>query len=498
MATITTINWGDDIKDSRDVINTNFDNLNTELVAIDTDVIWYNDDTWVITYAWATIAPTNTQVRVTAWTGRIWGNPISWNQEDVTALNIATQDQGHLYIDSAWDIQQQNTPLTSAQRRANIYLWRWASPNNTNIAVVQDETVRAVQKWADFQDYARSIGLINEGIRFLPDGANLSIQRIAWVINWLGLNITDTTSPNKVSISAANPTTLWMATQNAPSWVNVTVVDVANYDLNWTVTAVWWGVNSSQNIRLIQYASWNTLAFYWQQVYSSLDDAIANLWKETIVKSDIEKSWILIAVIATKRSTANFNTVADAIFTPATKFGDISTSNPVSSTVVTEFLDTEFRVFDNTDNSKKVAFETSWVTTSTTRTITIPDANWTLVLEDNTATLTNKRITTRVNTITSSATPTPAWDSTDEFIVTALAVNATFAAPTGTPTDWQVLLIRIKDNATDRTLAWNTIYRASSDLALPTTTIISKTLYLQFVYNSADAKFDLLWLLNNF
>lgn len=114
-----------------------------------------------------------------------------------------------------------------------------------------------------------------------------------------------------------------------------------------------------------------------------------------------------------------------------------------------------------------------------------------------TVTLTNKRITERVNTIASSATPTPAWDTTDEFTVTALAVNATFAAPTGTPTEWQVLLIRIKDNATARTLAWNAIYRASSDLALPTTTIISKTLYLQFVYNSDSSTWDLLGLLNN-
>ena len=115
-----------------------------------------------------------------------------------------------------------------------------------------------------------------------------------------------------------------------------------------------------------------------------------------------------------------------------------------------------------------------------------------------TTTLTNKRITARTNTITTSATPTPAGDTTDEFTVTALAAAATFAAPTWTPTNWQVLLIRIKDNATARALTWNAIYRASSDLDLPTTTVISKTLYLQFVYNSTDSKWDLLWLLDNF
>jgi len=114
------------------------------------------------------------------------------------------------------------------------------------------------------------------------------------------------------------------------------------------------------------------------------------------------------------------------------------------------------------------------------------------------ATLTNKRITSRIGTTTSSSTPTPTGDSSDQYNVTALAAGATFAAPSGTPTDGQKLIIRIKDNGTAGTLAWNAIYRASSDLALPTTTVISKTMYLGFVYNSADTKWDLIALLNNF
>lgn len=40
-----------------------------------------------------------------------------------------------------------------------------------------------------------------------------------------------------------------------------------------------------------------------------------------------------------------------------------------------EFRDTEWRVFDDLDNTKKVAFQVSEITTATTRTITMPDAN---------------------------------------------------------------------------------------------------------------------------
>lgn len=95
----------------------------------------------------------------------------------------------------------------------------------------------------------------------------------------------------------------------------------------------------------------------------------------------------------------------------------------------------------------------------------------------------------KVTSITTSATPTPNADTDDLFQITALAENATFGAPTGTPTNGQGLVIRIKDNGTARTLSWNAIYRAIG-VSLPTTTVISKTLYLGFIYNSADDKWD--------
>jgi len=114
-----------------------------------------------------------------------------------------------------------------------------------------------------------------------------------------------------------------------------------------------------------------------------------------------------------------------------------------------------------------------------------------------TVTLTNKRITSRVTTIASSATPTPAGDDSDIFTVTALAEAAAFGAPTGTPVNGQKLTIRIKDNATARALSWNAIYRAGSDVALPTTTVISKTLYCGFIYNSASSTWDLVAVTNN-
>lgn len=103
----------------------------------------------------------------------------------------------------------------------------------------------------------------------------------------------------------------------------------------------------------------------------------------------------------------------------------------------------------------------------------------------------------RTVTTTSSATPTPNAGITDIYTVTALAEAATFGAPTGTPVNGQKLIIRIKDNATARALSWNAIYRAGTDVALPTTTVLSKTLYCGFIYNSSDSKWDLVAVTNN-
>lgn len=106
-------------------------------------------------------------------------------------------------------------------------------------------------------------------------------------------------------------------------------------------------------------------------------------------------------------------------------------------------------------------------------------------------TLTNKRITPRVGSTASSATPTPDADAHDVYKVTALATNATFGAPSGIPTDGQPLIIRVKDNGTARTLAFNAIYRAIG-VTLPTTTVIGKTLVLGMMYNSDATKWDVI------
>lgn len=120
---------------------------------------------------------------------------------------------------------------------------------------------------------------------------------------------------------------------------------------------------------------------------------------------------------------------------------------------------------------------------------------------DGTETLTNKRIEPRIVTAASYTTDTGTSLSVataDIFQVTAQAGALKFNNPGGTPAAGQKLIIRIKDDGTARALTYDTQFRTSSDLALPTTTVLGKTLYMGFIYNTTDTKWDLIAVLNNF
>jgi len=98
----------------------------------------------------------------------------------------------------------------------------------------------------------------------------------------------------------------------------------------------------------------------------------------------------------------------------------------------------------------------------------------------------------RANGEASNAAPTPNADTTDMYYLTALAAGATFGAPTGSPVDGQKLLVRILDNGGVQALAWNSGAGGyiARGVALPTTTVASKYLYVGFIYNSVAGKWD--------
>jgi hypothetical protein len=101
---------------------------------------------------------------------------------------------------------------------------------------------------------------------------------------------------------------------------------------------------------------------------------------------------------------------------------------------------------------------------------------------------TSGRIVPRVSTTASSATPTINTDNTDQFGLTAQAVDITSFTTnlSGTPTDGQKLWIYIVGTAA-RAIAWGASFE-SSTATLPTTTVTTNRLDVGFVWNAATSK----------
>lgn len=95
-----------------------------------------------------------------------------------------------------------------------------------------------------------------------------------------------------------------------------------------------------------------------------------------------------------------------------------------------------------------------------------------------------------VQAVTSSATVTPTF-SNDAVKITAQAAALNLANPTGTAKDMWGMVIRIKDNGTARAITYGTQYRAVG-VTLPTTTVVSKTVYLAMIFNTEDTKWDVI------
>lgn len=105
-----------------------------------------------------------------------------------------------------------------------------------------------------------------------------------------------------------------------------------------------------------------------------------------------------------------------------------------------------------------------------------------------TSTLTNKRVTPRTGSTTSSATPTINTDNVDIYSLTAQTVDITSFTTnlTGTPTHGQSLIIEITGTAA-RAITWGASFEAST-VALPTTTVTTAMLTVGFKWNSTTSK----------
>ncbi len=132
-------------------------------------------------------------------------------------------------------------------------------------------------------------------------------------------------------------------------------------------------------------------------------------------------------------------------------------------------------------------------TATTTTAVTAQGTNKFLITPDNDwGTFTNLSVTgaaKRAVTVTQSATPAINTDITDTAVITGLAQAITSMTTnlTGTPAnDTSTLIVKITDNGTARAITWGAKFEASN-VALPTTTVVSTLLTVGFIWNTATS-----------
>jgi hypothetical protein len=108
----------------------------------------------------------------------------------------------------------------------------------------------------------------------------------------------------------------------------------------------------------------------------------------------------------------------------------------------------------------------------------------------NGVTLTSRTVPS-LQTMTSGATLTPNSTTYSIAECAALGINTTLANPTGTPVNGQVLVIRLKDDGTARTIAYGTDYANISGLDSLTTTVANKWSVICCMYSTVASKWQI-------
>ncbi len=108
----------------------------------------------------------------------------------------------------------------------------------------------------------------------------------------------------------------------------------------------------------------------------------------------------------------------------------------------------------------------------------------------------SSRITPRVSTEASNATPSINTDNIDCHYITALAADITSLTLTGTPTNSQEFTLSIKDNNTNRTLALSSGSIVDGEVHFPVNTKtlgLNTAIEMRFKYSSAISAWKLVW-----
>lgn len=293
MATITLINWTDNIKDSRSVINNNFTNLNNDKVE---KITWKGLSTedyttteknklaWI--EAWAEV---NTLNDVIAWTNITIDktdplNPVinstaSWWATDFTDL---------------WDVPSSYTWQTLKVVRVNAWETAlefatisggWDMLKSENLSWLSNYTTARSNLWLDTT--ANQTDYVNK--RFMSDAQEIKLDWISWTNTW---------------DNATNTQYSWLATSKQDtlvSWTNIKTVNWTSLLWSWNIVISGgsWAIRKLFAIAWSIWTTWtnvaNTIVVDWTYTISQVNMWYWTAWAgATDLIVDINLNWTSI------------------------------------------------------------------------------------------------------------------------------------------------------------------------------------------------------------
>lgn len=265
---------------------------------------------WIIDNTTTPLEPTVTLVECTGVT-------------NIVPAYLTTNISTYILVNGSGTVVYQSTFPTPVDRRDKIYLGRVVHPNLSTIQNVTSSPDIEISPMSQVRDMFSAIKFINTGILVSARTTNLSIKTSAGSLYGLGFNWKNNEkSPSKSDISAYDPATFQYRTQTGVvATGNVTLLDVANYDLNGTVTAIS-GIKAT-NQRVFMNTDGLIRIQYGQTTYSNLARALSNVQTEVFNTAlTISENLHLIGIISVMSNATNLSDSSNAIFVPVSKFGE--------------------------------------------------------------------------------------------------------------------------------------------------------------------------------
>lgn len=272
-------------------------------------------------------------IRMTAGEGGILNNAdsinpnytsVTWSQTDLDLSS--TDDVYYVFVNSAGTVSSTTTVPSHEEYRRYLYLHRVSIRSNVYSAstpIVQPLQQYGPQIW----DIWRALGSVKDDLTLSAASTDLTVAISAGEVYQPGANFfSNPLSPHEVEFPLKSPATFRHVDQDGDQGSNITSLDVGNYDLAGTITAIPGSANRAQifTVRMFTGSGGNVRIFYGQEYYNSVTEAYTALLDgnhNPTIPAIYDDAVVLGWIIAEKGAT----NLADGtqIFVTSNKFGGV-------------------------------------------------------------------------------------------------------------------------------------------------------------------------------